>query len=463
MALNLQLVNETTLPDGGPASFRISGKRGIDIGRDTHLDWTLPDPTRYISSRHCEIRYKDGGYWLHDVSTNGTLLNGADHRMQAPHRLRTGDRFTIGHYIVAVTVEGEEGAAAASPLAAPAPVPPSGYDELWVSQGVAPPPIDPKLLKAARQNNPVHSDFLDWAADIPAPFQPPAPPQPAPPSARASPAPASVSPAGSDMDWAAGPPSRVPPPPPPPLPRPAPRRPEWDAGGDSPWGDATTTAAADPSPQAAAAPAGAVAPQTFPPLTPAGPAPEDFIRLLARAAGLPEDVLAQRDPSELAQQIGGALRLVAENLMQLLNARQQAKRLARSSRHTMIQAVDNNPLKFCPAAPDALRIMFGPATAGYLDASRAIGQGFDDLKAHQVKTYSAMQHALTVLLADLDPRAVEREADEGRGIAGLLVSRKAKLWDAYAARWENTIGRAGGGPIEAFMAYFAEAYDRDGG
>ena len=89
------------LPDGGPLSITVTGKRNIDIGRDSHLDWTLPDPTRFISSKHCEVRYRDGGYWLHDVSTNGTFLNGGDHRMQAPHRLRTGDRFTIGHYIIA--------------------------------------------------------------------------------------------------------------------------------------------------------------------------------------------------------------------------------------------------------------------------------------------------------------------------------------------------------------------------
>src|SRR5580692_3212820 len=127
MALNLQLVNETTLPDGGPISFRISGKRGIDIGRGAHLDWTLPDLTRYISSKHCEVRYKDGGYWLHDVSTNGTFLNGSGQRMAVPQRLRTGDRFTVGHYIVAVSVDGEEGAAEANAMLAP---PPLGYHEL---------------------------------------------------------------------------------------------------------------------------------------------------------------------------------------------------------------------------------------------------------------------------------------------------------------------------------------------
>ena len=67
MPLTLQLVNETTLPDGGPVSFQLSGKCAIDIGRAAHLDWTLPDPTKFISNKHCEIRYKDGGcrWWKH--------------------------------------------------------------------------------------------------------------------------------------------------------------------------------------------------------------------------------------------------------------------------------------------------------------------------------------------------------------------------------------------------------------
>jgi len=117
MTLTLSIENETSLSDGGPLSVTVTGKRGIDIGRDNHLDWTLPDPSRSISSKHCEIRYHDGGYWLHDVSTNGTYINRNDRRVQGPHRLRNGDRVEIGHYIIAVKLDAEEEA------------PQSGYGE----------------------------------------------------------------------------------------------------------------------------------------------------------------------------------------------------------------------------------------------------------------------------------------------------------------------------------------------
>ena len=512
-------------------SITVAGKRNIDIGRDSHLDWTLPDPTRFISSKHCEVRFKDGGYWLHDVSTNGTFLNGGDHRMQAPHRLRTGDRFTIGHYIIVAAVDGEgEGAVAPASLAAP--VPSAGPAEYWGNEGDVPPPIDPRELKDAKRNVPVNPDFLDWAADVPNEFNTPSPapapsyapppgggfsapqplpafsPQPAPlqgfapppspppgfaplpftpqPAAGFAPppipAPRTESPAlpPDSLDWDAGPPSRGPAPPPPPLPTPTPRRGDWTGkGAENPWEADGAPAPATPEPAVRPAPEPppeqppAPAARSLPPAAnlsaalpvESGPvgSSDEFLRRLARAAGLPEDAFAQRRPEEVADQIGDTLRLMAENLMQLLNARVQAKRLARSASHTTIQALDNNPLKFSPSAQDALRIMFGPPSRAYLDAHRTIEQSFSDLKAHQIKTYSAMQHALSQLMKDFDPEAIEADTDADRGIGALLTSRKAKLWDSFVARYQAKVRREDGGLIEAFMLYFSEYYDRDGG
>jgi FHA domain len=167
MPLALQLVNESTLPDGGPVSFQLSGKCSVDIGRGAHLDWTLPDPTRFISNKHCEIRYKDGDYWLSDVSTNGTFLNGADRRMQAPHRLRNGDRFTIGHYLVAVTLEGaQEADDETRGAAVPPPTHVPDDQDLWADERDVQSAIDTKQLRATRPNAP-----FDWSADIPDPFR----------------------------------------------------------------------------------------------------------------------------------------------------------------------------------------------------------------------------------------------------------------------------------------------------
>jgi type VI secretion system protein ImpI len=470
MGLTLTIENETSLPDGGPLSVAVTGKRGIDIGRDQHLDWTLPDPTRYISAKHCEVRYREGGYWLYDVSTNGTFLNGSDGRLRAPHRLANGDRLTIGQYIIAVALDGEEAAGRAeTPTQQPV-----SYQELWSGTEDAAPPIDSKLLRPAAEHKPVNPDFLHWAVEVPDTLH-------ADPD-RAAPA---AAPADDDL-WARGPARPVPPAEPQPA-MPTPRRPVWvstepsGAWAAPPPANATMeypaareadppvpswpNAQPDPAPQAPAPQdlaSQALAPQALAPRapTPAGAAamPTDFVRHLAQGAKVPDGTFA-RDPAQLAEELGVLIRMVTENMRQLLSARLQAKRIARMSNQTSIEALNNNPLKFSPTSDDALRIMFGPPTASYLDARRALGEAFGDLKEHQIRTYSAMQQAIALMVADLDPQAIDNATEADRGLSGVIGSRKARLWDAYVARWQAKTRGQDGGLADVFMQYFAECYD----
>jgi type VI secretion system protein ImpI len=456
MGLTLRIANHTSLPDGGPLSVSIKGKRGIDIGRDQYLDWALPDPSRFISGKHCEVRWHDGGYWLHDISTNGTFLNGVDTRLKEPHRLRTGDRFAIGHYIIVATVNDEDAGSGAE--AEPSrPNAPPNYEDLWKPVGEVAPFIDPKELKSPRDMQPVHPDFLDWAIDVPNHYTPsPSPSQRADREGE----PWESGSAADDMSWAQGTPKPQPPPPEA-VAMPSPRRPAWPEG---PWA-APSVAAAPASPEARASVLADAQPATSNHAAATnkmdGTPVVDFIRLFARGAGMPEETFATRDPAQLAEQLGQLMRLIAENVTQLLQARQMAKRMSRSSNQTTVQALDNNPLKFAPSPEDALRIMFGPPTRSYLDAPRAFGQSFDDLKGHQLRTFSAMQHALRLMLGEFDPDVIDNTAAADRGLAGMVGSRKARLWDIYVTRWQaRTQGRPDG-MLNAFMDYFADCYDRD--
>lgn len=448
MALTLTIENETSLPDGGPLSVTLSGTRGLDIGRDQHLDWCLPDPTRSISGRHCEIRFRDGAYWLRDVSTNGTYVNGGSHRVQSPYRLQNGDRLEIGHYIIAVAIDGAPAQAADA-----AETPPPGApqpESLWDAGGDEAPPIPRRDLLPPNKLRPVHPGFIDWAADIPAPGAPPGEPSP-PPVQQQRP---------DDFAWA---PYQAPPvPEPEPIaPIPTPRRPSSSpAPAADPWNDPATSAP-KPAPGPEPFQPAPAAPSPMPP--PAGAvSPAEFVQRFAKGLGLPAEALAWQDSGAFAEQLGSLMRLVAIELKQLLAARAESKRIARSTNQTMIQAQDNNPLKFSPTVEDALQLIFGRPTSGYLNAQKAFDESFKDLKIHQIKTYSAMQHALRMLVEDLDPQAVaESVAPEG-GLGALIGSRKAKMWDAYVARWEAKTAPYEDGLVDAFMLYFAECYDRGG-
>lgn len=105
MFISLQIDNVGSLPAGASTSYA-ARDRGFEIGREA-CDWTLSDPDKVISGRHCEVRYEAGAFWLHDVSRNGTFINGSSQRMAGSHRLAHGDRLLIGRYVVAVSIDDE--------------------------------------------------------------------------------------------------------------------------------------------------------------------------------------------------------------------------------------------------------------------------------------------------------------------------------------------------------------------
>ena len=126
----------------------------------------------------------------------------------------------------------------------------------------------------------------------------------------------------------------------------------------------------------------------------------------------------------------------------------------------MVRAFENNPLKFAATPEEALAIMFGPPTRSYLDALTTIETSFADIKAHEVLTFGAMQAALDALFEDLAPERIDRSVESDHGLASLVGSRKAKLWDIYLERWRAKTKRSDGRLAEAYMTLFAEAYDR---
>jgi type VI secretion system protein ImpI len=105
MALVLTIENAGNLPVDVPKNYSLPAKGRLDIGRGTGADWRLPDTTRFISGRHCEIRWRDETFWLYDVSTNGTFVNGSRRPLAAPHPLRSGDRVAVGIYVLKVAME----------------------------------------------------------------------------------------------------------------------------------------------------------------------------------------------------------------------------------------------------------------------------------------------------------------------------------------------------------------------
>lgn len=73
----------------------------ITIGRGAANDVVLKDPARVVSTKHAEIRTRNGAWCVLDVgSTNGTMLNGVRIPVREEQVLRDGDRLTVGPFYV---------------------------------------------------------------------------------------------------------------------------------------------------------------------------------------------------------------------------------------------------------------------------------------------------------------------------------------------------------------------------
>lgn len=113
MTLRLRVVSEQrrTLGDRSTVVFAVNGGT---IGRSADNDWVLPDPLRYVSAHHARVQFRNGRFYLQDVSTNGVFVNDdaepLSRRNPEGYPLRNGDMVRIGDYqvVAAVETDGEQ-------------------------------------------------------------------------------------------------------------------------------------------------------------------------------------------------------------------------------------------------------------------------------------------------------------------------------------------------------------------
>lgn len=70
------------------------------IGRAEECDWVIPDRKRVLSSRHAEVTYRNGAFYLTDTSSNGIQLkdSGASLRKGEAQRIEHGSVYCFGDF-----------------------------------------------------------------------------------------------------------------------------------------------------------------------------------------------------------------------------------------------------------------------------------------------------------------------------------------------------------------------------
>jgi predicted component of type VI protein secretion system len=265
--------------DLGPLAYKVFDHRGGSIGRQEGNDWTLPDPDRFLSTRHATVSFENGTWRLADVSTNGTYINDPERAVSRdePVTLREGDHLFIGGYEILV-----------------------------------------QLIEVGA-----------------------------------------------------------------------------------------------PSPEAAAKP-----PET---------------RTL--------DVI---------------LHTIVQGLMRVLQSRAEIKSQFRMSM-TSIRPVENNPLKFSRTPEDALQSLFAQTNPGYMTATEAFREAFDDISFHQVAMLAGVRGAYNAMLASLHPDQLEaRYARRLKRASFVSFFGRLRYWSMYRAQFEEMESD----PEAHFQDLFGEEFAR---
>jgi type VI secretion system FHA domain protein len=379
----------------------------ISIGRGEECTLVLEDPKKHVSRVHVELEEKtEGVYRMTVVSkVNPVFINGKRHAPGSHLELHAGDRFELGEYELELL---------APPGSARTVFPTSEVEEttrpnnpmLQVPGGSAararPEKTVPVEAIEAEPAAPVADEAHEHAFDASSlpPVEPGIFDDPAP---APDPAPAAAAP-----------------------------QPQGDVFAEATFvGSAPSTTTANLFDEAtyvggrpsAGAPSGAS--------DAAGQ--RAAVQAFLAGAGLDGKEIADHEIEAFLLQSGKIMRAAVEGAMALLAARATAKKELRAEDRTMVASKDNNPLKLMSDPQEALAFLFDTRdrTGGFLDPVRAVGDAFDDLRAHEVALFAGMRAALLGAIQRFDPKVLEVELEKNAG--GLGLNRKAKLWEQFAA------------------------------
>lgn len=405
-----------SLPSELPVPSFEFDPRGGRLGRDESCELLLPDPQRHVSRLQARIEFDGQGFWLLDLGSNPTRVDGQPLGRGRRLPLKGGEQLAIGDYELEVVVL-TRGMQPSQPPQ-PSPLLQSGH-RLAASVPVDDPFAVFAAAPASRSagsasvlpSEPAASDWLGMglaleSASIDELF-----------GLRAL---RGESSAGMVLSWE----SSAPAPTQPQLPTPL------------------AEAGADFQHQRDAETEDSVA---------------QLLAALQRGLGQPVNFPAGLTPA-LMELIGQLLREATQGTLDLLRDRALIRRDLRAE-HTLMASQHNNPLKFSPEAGFALAQMLGPRAQGFMAGPQALREAYSDLLAHQQGLLAGMRQALSGWLARFEPGALEARLGAHRLLDRLQpMARQARLWELWAQQYAE-LERAAEGDLQArFGPDFLAAY-----
>jgi type VI secretion system protein ImpI len=396
----------------GESRRKIVRHKGARIGRAPDCDWVLADP--HVSKEHARVTFVNGLFFVEALGRNPVAINDAAEAIALlePRILRSGDRLFIDQYEIQVSIAQAE--------------PPEGgvSDTRFASSPDAPAAVNEAATPAFEAEGIVDAQALRAEADplVLLGIAPDAPVQ-APAQVNWQQAPVLSSHYRPPAEAAGGAA----------IPR------DWDHTNVESPRKAAPRALADPGPGP----------------TPAANAVSASLTELLQGAGLPP----QQISSEVLRDLGQALRVVVQGVMDVLHARTDIKTQFRLP-ITRVQSSLNNPLKLSPNVEAALYTLLVEKNSAYLPTSKSFEDAFRDIRHHQMALLGGVREAFDHMLATFEPERLEKELDSGARRGVLRMGGKSRFKEQYAVRFAALMSDRDGSFRRLFGDCFGEAYEK---
>lgn len=163
--------------------------------------------------------------------------------------------------------------------------------------------------------------------------------------------------------------------------------------------------------------------------------------------------------SALVDQSLALLPFVLEGILATLRSRSEIKNELRASQ-TILQPVENNPLKFSVNLQDAFQNLLINQRPGFLSPEDSIKQAFQDLTQHEAALIMGIQTGLNAMLKKISPDAIETKIENiesKKNIFGKISS--AKKWEYYKETYQHITENSSNSFIDMFGDDFVKGYE----
>ncbi|MES9882192.1 MAG: type VI secretion system-associated FHA domain protein TagH [Sedimenticola sp.] len=464
MKLHLKVITYRNQAPAAPISS-VFDEQGGSVGRTAGNDCVLPDPERFISSKHAMISFQGNGFVITDTSTNGLYLDDSGQPLGRDNKaaLHNGQRLVIGDYTIEILIDKKPLDMGASPfgdslpdeiendLPAPSPWGGMGFPPVEsngpTSESFPSTPSTPFVNSVDEIGQiPESNDFFASPGSISRETSTPIPESTSeadntPSENQFFQPPRSIPESGNipAQDEFLQSSQNIPE--------------DWDIlGALEVTGQPSTTLPAE----AATPPQPRLSPQPVIQNAPASTSSLDALKILLKGANMESLEVAPDESEAVLETIGELMREMVGGLMEVLQARANIKSEFRMQL-TTIRPVENNPLKFSASIDDALCNLLAPQSDAYLPPRVALNEAMDNIEAHQLAVMAGMQAALSAMLKRFEPGTLERYF-ENKGGRSLLGSKKSWYWEQFEEKYKEVLSEAEDNFQELFGEEFARAY-----